>query len=238
MNHPNPALRRVGFIFFWIYIILGILLNLARSWPDLESTMYGFIKFGYPRLSTLSCPVLMTTLDRLPVTIRLHNSLNRPLSLYIDAQFSSFVLITNSEQSIVLQPGENRSFAWEVGKENIDLHSFIFGRVFTSASTSAGMREATCGTLVLNLPIKGGPMLFYACLVLTIIAGLCALWLMSRYNDKADPAAVSQGWWMFFLALVVAVGVVSGLVKFWFLGVITLILIMLTLSLGLMSHKI
>ena len=204
----------------------------------MESTMYGFIKYGYPRLTTLSCPVLMTSLDRLPVTISLHNSLDRPLSLYINAQRSSFVQIVNSEETVVLQPGETQSIAWELGTENIDLHTFIFARVFTSAATAAGMREATCGTLVLNLPFKGGPVIFYICLVLFIITGVIGLWLWPRHNDISDPARDSQIWWIRFVALVIAVGVIAGIFNWWFLGIVTLLLTLLTLGVYLLQTKV
>ncbi len=203
----------------------------------MESTMYGFIKYGYPRLTTLSCPMLMTTLDRLPVTIRLHNSLDRPLSLYINAQRSSLVQIINDEETIVLQPGETRSFAWELGRENIDLNAFVFARVFTSAATSAGMREATCGTLVLNLPFKGGPVIFYIFLVLFIITGVIGLWLWPRYSDKSDSARDSRIWWIRFVAVVVAIGVIASILSWWFLGIIALLLILLSLGVFLLQSK-
>ena len=228
MNQPNPILRKVGSISFMIALLLGILLIMARSVPDMESTMYGFIKYGYPRLTSLSCPVLMTSLDRLPAKISLHNSLDRPLSMYINAQLSSFVQIINAEETIVLQPGETRSFSWDLGRENIDLQTFVFARVFTSAATSAGMREATCGTLVLNLPFKGGPVIFYICLALFVITGVIGLWLLPRHSDKSDPARDSRIWWIRFVALVLAIGVIAGIFSWWFLGIVTLLLTLLT----------
>jgi hypothetical protein len=227
----NPTLRRVGFISFLIALLLGILLIVARAWPDLESTMYGFIKYGYPRLTSLSCPVLMTLPDRLPITIRILNPLDKPLSVYINAQFSSPVIIRNVEDRVELQPGETKTFSWEVGKENVDLHNFILARVFTSAATTSGMRESTCGTLVLKLPFKGGPMIFYASLVLVALAGGFGLWLWPRHSDWSDPAIVSQGWWMRFDAFVITVGVVAAIMNWWFLGILTLLLALL-LSLG------
>jgi hypothetical protein len=237
LTQQNPILRRVGIISFSIAIFLGILVILVRAVPDMESTMYGFIKYGYPRLSTLSCPVLMTTVDRLPITMRFHNSLDKPLGIYVNAQLSTFVMIVNSEERVYLQPGETRSFSWEVGKENIDLHNFIFARVFTSAATASGMREATCGTLVLNLPFNGGPVIFYASLVLAALAGGVGLWLWPRNSDMSDSAVVSQGWWMRFVAFVIAVGVVAVILNWWFLGILTLVLTMLSLSVFLIPRK-
>jgi hypothetical protein len=238
VNRPNPSLRRVGIISFSIAILLGVLIIVVRAVPDMESTMYGFIKFGYPRLTTLSCPVLMTTLDRLPVTMSLHNSLDKPFGLYVNAQLSTFVAFVTSEERLNLLPGETRSFSWEVGQENIDLHNFIFARVFTSAATASGMREATCGTLVLNLPFKGGPVIFYVSLVLSVLTGAIGLGLWPRHSDLADPGVVTQAWWMRSVALEVAVGIIAVILHLWFIGIITILLTLLTLSVFLLQGKV
>jgi hypothetical protein len=157
--------------------------------------------------------------------------------LYVNAQLSAFVAIVNAEERVELQPGETHSFSWEVGKENIDLQSFIFARVFTSASTTSGMREATCGTFVLNLPIKGGPVIFYASLVIAIIAWTIGLWLWPHHSDMGDPAIVTQISWMRFVSLVIAVGVGASIFGLWFLGIVTILLTMLLLSLYLLPRK-
>jgi hypothetical protein len=232
----NPTLRRLGFISFSIATLLGILIILVRAWPNFESSMYGFIKYGYPGIPSLSCPVLMTTNDRQPVTIRIHNSLNKPYKLHVNAQFSAPVIVNIVIDNVELQPGETKTFSWEVGKENIDLHNFIFAYVYTSLSSE--MRESTCGTMVLNLPFKGGPLIFYASLVFIVLAGGFGLWLWLRNSDVSDPAVSSQGWWMRLLALVILVGVVAGFLNWWFLGILTLFLTILTLSVFLIPRKI
>ncbi|NJD58889.1 MAG: hypothetical protein FIA98_05765, partial [Anaerolineae bacterium] len=160
MAQRNPSLRKVGFIIFSVAIVMAALLILVKAVPDLESTLYGFIKFNYPRLYSLSCPVLMTPLDQLPVTIRLHNSLDRNLKWFVEAQFSAPGLMDTYDQTLELQPGETRKLSWQVCKQNIDLGNFIFARVFTSATTASGMQEATCGTFVLKLPFSGGPVIY------------------------------------------------------------------------------
>jgi hypothetical protein len=238
MKQHNPILRRLGFISFSIALVLGFLLIVVRAWPDLESTMYGFIKYGYPRLTSLSCPFLMTTLDRQPVTIRMHNPLSQPLSAYVNAQFSAPVTFINLEDIVELQPGETKTLSWEVGKENIDLPNLIFARVFTSAATSSGMRESTCGTLALNLPMKGGPIIFYASLVLTVLTGGFGLWLWPRHSDWSDPAVVSQGSWMRFVGAMITLGVVAGILNSWFFAILTLLLTLLSLGVFLIPRKI
>jgi hypothetical protein len=236
--HRNLSLRRVGFISFSIAIFLGVLLILARAMPDLESTMYGFIKYGYPRLTSLSCPVLMTLQDREPVTVRLRNPLDKNLSYYVNAQFSSGVMISTIDQRVELQPGETKTLSWEVGKENIDLGNFIFARVFTSAASSLGMRESTCGTFVVKLPVRGGPVIFYAISFLAVLGAAVGLLLWFRHSEMSQPDVISQSLWMRFIAMVVAVGIMAGILNLWFFAILTVLLALLTTSVFLIPRKI
>jgi hypothetical protein len=238
LKQRNPTLRRVGFLSFSIGIFIGILLILARAMPDLEASMYGFIKYSYPRLTSLSCPLLMTLPDRELVTIRLRNPLDKNLSYYVKAQFSSGVIISTTAQRVELQPGETKSLSWEVGKENIDLGNLILANVFTSAASSMGMMESTCGTLVLKLPVRGGPAIFYATLFLAVLGVAVGLLLWFRNSEMSNSTAISQWWWMLIISFVVAVGIVVGILNLWFFAILTVLLVLLTTSVFLISHTV
>jgi hypothetical protein len=199
--------------------------------------MYGFIKFNYPRLYSLSCQVLMPTQDREPVKIRLHNTLTRELSYFVEAQFSSPSLWETDDQRLVLQPGESRKLAWEVGKENVDLGFFIFARVFTSATTAHGMLESTCGTLVLNLPFKGGPTIYYAMILAVVISMAIGLWLWFHYRDRSQPPSSIYSSWMIFISAVVIIGIASSFFNFWFVAIVMILLALLSIAVFLIPHK-
>lgn len=237
MIKKNPSLRQAGFIFFIIAVILGVLLILVRAIPDLEAMMYGFIKYNYPSLPSLSCPVLMTQLDREPVTIRLRNPLDKTLRWLINAQFSTSSIIENEKQQLEQQPGESNILSWEVGKENIDLGNLILARVFISPSASLKMRESTCGTLVLNLPFKGGPVIYYTGLVLAPLFAIIGLWLWFHHREMSNPSVVSRSMWMRIVTIVIAVGIVASLLDLWFLALLTVILTMLMASVTLLLHR-
>jgi hypothetical protein len=234
----NPTLRKTGLIMFSIASLLAILLILARAIPDLESTMYGFIKYDYPRLTSLACPVLMTTQDSLPVTIRLHNSLDRNLKWFVEAQFSAPYMIETNDQTLELQPGESRKLSWEVDNQNVDLGFFIFARVFSSAATTAGMREATCGTLVLNLPFGGGPVIFYGLLVISVILAGVGFLLWKRNALMSDDGVTSRFWWMRFMSIVLVVGLVTALINSWFAALVMVMLAILCTAVYMIPRKV
>jgi len=235
--HRNPTLRRVGLIIFFIAILFGVILTLVRAVPDLEANLYGFIKYGYPRLYSLSCPVLMTTRDRGSVTIRLKNTLERNLSYYVQTQLSTPSLMDTHEQRLDLSPGESRKISWDVTEVNIDLGNFILAHAFTSAATARGMRESTCGTLVLNLPFQGAAMVYYFLFFLTVIGIAVGLWVWIRYRDLSNPADRVRYGWMFFIAAVVLAGMITSYFNFWFAAILMIFLTLLTSTAYLISQK-
>ena len=234
----KSSLSHLGFIIFAFALILGVLLCLVRAIPDLEATMYGFIKFGYPGISSMSCPPLMTTSDRQTVAIKLKNNLDRPLAWSVTAQFSSPVLIDSVSDRLELQPGETRVLSWDVGKENISMGNFILARVFTSAAMAQGMKESLCGTFVLNLPITGGPFIYYAAVFLTALCLGLGLWLWRTHTLLSESHLVARFTWMRFTGILVILGVVSGYMDWWFAALLCVFLILLSTAVYLVPRKI
>jgi hypothetical protein len=231
------TLRYLGLVSFLFAIILGVIVSLLRAVPDLEATMFGFAKYGYPHLSSLACPPLMTSSDREAVTIKLDNKLDRPLTWYVAAQFSAHSLINSVEGNVELQPGESRVLSWDVGQENVSLGNFILARVYTSGA-SQGMKEGFCGTFVIDLPFTGGPTIYYAAMVLTAICLGLGLWLWRRNTLLSESALISQFNWMRLSALSVVLAVVTGFMDWWFLAILCVILIILATVVVLIPRKI
>jgi hypothetical protein len=218
----------VGIIIFSIAIIIGVILTIIVAEPDFEATMYGFTIYHYPRLSSLNCPVLMTSQDLEPVTVKLSNRLDRPLSWYVSGQFSSNNGIISMNERMDLQPGESKVLSWEVGRENVVLGNFVFAYTYASSISTPPRLEATCGILVLNLPFKGGPIIFYTSLLLSVL-GILFGWIFWSCNaDRSDSKIISQSLWMRFMTVEVAIGVITGIVGIWFLALLTVFLAFLS----------
>ncbi len=220
MAQRNPNLRRTGSILFSVAILFGVLLTIVKAEPDFEATMYGFTIFHYPRLTSFHCPVLMTSQDRQNVTARLSNRLDRPISWYVNSQFSSESAIISTDERIDLQPGERKEVVWEVGNENVVLGYYIFAYTLASSVSTPPRLESTCGTLVLKLPFKGGPIIFYDSLILAIMGAAIGWILWSRHADMGDAKIVSQTLWMRFMTVLVTVCVILSLFISWFLALL------------------
>lgn len=238
MVKQSSTLRRVGLIIFIVFTILGVFLALARAIPDMEASVYGFVAYGYPRLTSLQCPVLMTTADHEAVTIRLHNSSIRSVNWYLRSQITSPVVIVSASQQLAVLGNETKVVSWPVGKENITWGSFILAHIYASSAGPQGQREAYCGTYVLNLPVKGGPVIFYSAIFLTVIGLGLGLWLYRRQTDMSEPAEVSSFRWMRFVAIVVGIGIVAGVFNAWFFVILIVCVTILAIAVILIPSKV
>lgn len=227
MAQRNPTLRRTGSILFSIAIFIGVLLTIVKAEPDFEATMYGFTIFHYPRLTSFHCPVLMTSQDRENVTAKLSNRLDQPLSWYVNSQLSSEADIISADERIDLQPGEKKEVTWEVGNENVVLGNFIFAYSLASSISTPPRLEATCGTLVLKLPFKGGSVIFYTALILAILGAVIGWLLWSLHADMSESKRVSQTLWMRFMTVLVAVSLILSWFNSWFVALLLVVVALL-----------
>jgi hypothetical protein len=230
MKKPSHNLQRAGFLIFIIGFLLGVMLIIASAWPDLESRMYGFSRYPDEKHTPLSCPALMTTQDRGQVIARLHNPLKKTITLYVKAQMSSSLLIDTLNETVELQPGETQILHWDVGEENIDMNYFIFAFVQILPTSTLTMKGATCGTLVLDLPFRGGPILYYATVILAAVGIGLGAWLWFRNIDWGDPKMVYDSWFMRFIILDIVIGVAGSMLGWWGAGLVSLVVLLLTWS--------
>ena len=237
MKNKSLVLQRVSFIIFTLAVLLGICLTLASAWPDMEAFFYGFDDFTNEKLTTLSCPVLMTAQDRKQITIKLHNPNDEAIVRKVEADFSSRLAILNYPAILEFQPGETKIVAWDIGEENIDLNHFILVSVRAYPSRNVELVESTCGIIVLNLPFKGGPVIFYVAMALAALGRGGGLWLWTRHSDLSEPGVVSQSRFMRFVTGVVIVGVVGSYLENWPVGLLSLVAMLLTWSVFLYPRR-
>jgi hypothetical protein len=100
------------------------------------------------------------------------------------------------------------------------------------------MRESTCGTLVLPLQIEGGITIYYASLIFIVLCAAIGFWLWFRYRDKSDPAIASQSMWMRFTSLIMVIGLAASYFGWWFLGLLTVLLAILSLGVFIIPRKV
>ena len=216
-NKPSPSLFLVLYI---IGALLSFALAIIAAWTDLEAAFYGFSRRASTTLSGLSCPVLLNRNEIGIVSVSIRNTTERKLSPSVRAEFSSRLTPISTLESVQIEPGESKTLEWTVGPENIDLSRFIFSKVLVFASYPMPDREASCGTLIVNLPIPGSVLLFsMTALGLGGMAG--GLFALNRSHPLSDRLErILRP--LTFLAIMITLALVVGLAGWWVQAVLVL----------------
>lgn len=213
-----------SFIIYLVGLIAGLTITLIATWGDLEAAFYGFDRTGGLRLSSMSCPILMSNTETSSFSIKVNNSAERALSPTVKVDISSFIAPITSYENIFLEVGETKKLSWELGPKNIDLGRFIFARAWVYASYPMPDREATCGILTLPLPLHGN-------IVVGILTLLCLLGMgFGLYMQKQAEGQNGSGMKaqrFVLLAVIVVVGLISAYIGNWLLGVLMIALALL-----------
>jgi hypothetical protein len=148
----NPKLF---YLIFVVGMVIGWIFNVLAAFAGLEASFYGFDRTGGSRLTSLSCPIFMTTQETNSFTISINNSTDRNLAPSVSTFISSPGVPITSYESIKIASGETKVMEWKIGPENIDLKNFIFVRARVFASYPLPDREGFCGVYIFDLPGRG-----------------------------------------------------------------------------------
>src|SRR4030095_5227085 len=103
----------------------------------------------------------------------------------VRADFSTTLTPTSTLDSVELAPGESKTVEWTIGPDNIDLKRFIFSKVLIFASYPLPDREATCGTFIVDLPVRGS-VLLWMMVVLGLAGGGTGLFVLKRSKSLSN----------------------------------------------------
>jgi len=210
---------------------LGALMTLAMAvlaiWPDLEASFYGFNRRASTRLPGLRCPILLDKDETGLVSVKVSNTTERKLSPSVKAEFSSKLLPISTLDSIQIEAGESKTMEWTIGPENVDLDKFIFSKVLVFASYPIPDREATCGTLVIDLPMRGGTMLVLLTVLGVMVMGgaLFGLTYSTTLSNRMERAIRP----LTFLAILMILTLGVGLAGCWVQGILLLAVTLITM---------
>lgn len=222
------------FIIYLIGIVAGLALTLIATWGDLEAAFYGFDRTGGLRLSSLSCPILMSNTETSNFSIKIKNSTDKKVSPSVKTDISSPIAPISSYENILLEPGETKKLEYALTPENIDLNRFIFARAWVYASYPLPDREATCGVLILPIPVRGS-VITWGLVLLSILGMGVGLYMQNQVDGQ------ERGDWKFsrsgLIAIIVVFGLLVSYLGVWLFGVLTLVLALL-LSVISIGHSI
>jgi hypothetical protein len=225
--------RSFSYTFFFIGALLGLTLTALAAWADLEAAAYGFDRTGGGRLSSLSCPILMTANETSSFSVKVTNTTQRKLSSSLKTDITSRLMPIASYTHVELAPGESKRVEWKIGPENIEFRQFIFIRALVYASYPIPNRENTCGVFIVNLP-SNGMVITWTMVVLSLLGIGIGLYGLTQSQGPVDMLRFKL-----FFVLVIA-GLITSFMGWWIQGVIIVVISLLlgVVTLGLTVRKL
>ena len=229
MDNRKRSLRILGLLLLAVGILLGVALAGAIAWADLEAEFYGFQTLTQNRLRGLACPPILTMAEAGTISAPVRNPVDQELQLIVRADFSARGPLRSERALVSLAAQETRRLTWTVTADDIDLHSFIFARVYTYPGYQSPMRQATCGILMLDLPLLGGTQVLALTVTASLACMVAGLWLwrsnrpLTRYAETLTSALT-------FLAGIVLLAIATSWLGWWLPGLVLVLLTILTVS--------
>ena len=166
------------------------------------------------------------------VKVTVHNPLDRPLDVAIRAYISEgFVTLFREEhQRVVLESGERQPVEWSVTADDMVWRRLILVKVYQFGGNTLPSRQGTCGIIVVGGPFSSGSFLvgtlFGISALLMLIGGY--LWVAGNrelLDRKPEAPRITV-----LLTFSVLLGMVCGVMGWWLLGVLVIMLTILLLA--------
>jgi hypothetical protein len=148
--------RVLGIIFILIGVVLGMMLFGGAAWADFEAAFYGFDKMGGGRLTTIECPILMTTSEVGKIAATFKNPNDTQIDFMVRADISNRGVFRSERSMLSLKGNESTNVSWDVTSDDITLRNFIFAQISNYPTKKISFRQETCGIMVLDLPQFSG----------------------------------------------------------------------------------
>ena len=228
----NLSVRKLGAILFWGGIAIGFFLGSLGVWASVEAVLFRSSISADTTLRTLSCPMVITSDEVGVVKVTVHNPLDRPLDVAIRAYISEgFVTLFREEhQRVVVEPGERQPVEWAVTADDMVWRRLILVKVYQFGGNTLPSRQGTCGIIVVGGPFSSGNLLvgtlFGMSTILMVAGGY--LWVAGNkqlLDRKPDAQRIT-----ILLTFAVVLGMVSGVMGWWLLGVLVIMLTILLLA--------
>jgi len=226
----NRIIRILGVFLFSLGVLLALALSVAAIWGDLEAHWFdaSLSRLRDASLTTLRCPVVMTTGESSTITAAFTNPLDWPALLTVRTHVSNYLELMREENArFNLDPGETEKLAWKVTADDVVYGRFIFVQVLQFRKYPLPARLGSCGVLVLDLPLfTGGQWVALATAgsLLGMAAGL-GLWIVA--NRPLRGLERDATWAMGVLAAITLAGLVVDLRGWWMAGVLLLVVTIL-----------
>ena len=215
----SKHLRFLGYLFFFLGVLIGFTFSVIAIWNNVEATNYFFNGVKHPAFKGLHCPVMIAPSERGVVSVRFRNSAQEEDEFFYRAEISGRSFSGRKvEGQLQVPPHQAKDIQFNVDKQDVDLEFFILVKVTIMPNSVHPTQEATCGIMVLHAPGLSGTQTSTTALFLSLAGVVIGLGIWQRTSLRTDrqrliPSlgivillallAVSLGWWAIAIAFIV-----------------------------------
>ena len=215
------SLRILGNSLFFTGLIFGFALAVISTWNKVETVNYFFRgSTPYPPFNGLRCPIMITRSEQGIIKAHFDNPADEDDNFYYRVEISGRIEPRQIADNIIVAPHDQEVAQWVVSEKDIDLGFFIFMKIVILPNGLHPAQEATCGITVLNFQGLTGKQIFTIALVFSLLGIGFGLGLLQRTILNKGPSSL-------LLGIVVLLGMLSGLLGWWFLGILFIVLAIL-----------
>jgi hypothetical protein len=211
----------LGILIFIIGVVMGMFFYVSAAWADIESVFYGFARYSNRPMTAMKCPVFITDAETGVVQAVIDNTVDTQIRPTIRFEVSNRGLMVPQTERITLQAGETQRLSYDLSPDNQVMGNFVFAKLVFYSAYPLPDREQTCGIRVLELGHFTGLEVSIFLTVGSVIFMLIGilLWAITHKSPHGHSLDLLRS--MSVLTIVVAVGIVSGLVASWVLGLVS-----------------
>jgi hypothetical protein len=237
MTKRTQGLRALAVAVSSLGVVIGLTLSIGGIWADLEASLFDRSLGADGRLSSLRCPTIMTASRPSVISATLSNPFDRDIEHNIRVHISEgFVTLMREERATVpLAPGERKTLEWPITADDAAYGRIVFVRAYQFPKYPQPDREASCGVLVLNVPVLSGGQIVGLAFASSLLAmgGGVLLWnRVSHSASKRDQRIVTS---MISLGAVVLVTMVATVLGFW-IPALALLIVATLMTGGMITH--
>lgn len=227
VSKHKKLLRIVGIVLYVVGVGLGIAFTAGAAWADQEAARFDWNTFilADGGLRPFSCPVAVTQDEVATVRAKLTNVAKASRDYSIRARVANRTAgdIHEAEQTATLAPGNSESFEWALSPDNAVYGRVILVRLYAPRNFSVPPRTASCGILVLGIPMLTGQALVAVVLAGSVVgmgSGL-GLWAAThRLHQEQTQSALGA---MALAAGLVVAGLIASLLGAWLVALVVLV---------------
>lgn len=233
MHKNQRFIKIIGILLFSVGLVMAFTLSSVMVWGDLEASLFTSGLRADENLSTLRCPIVITTSETGTITAELSNPSTRTVDRYLIANISEGYasLVREVRTNLPIPPQGKQKVEWKIYPEDAAFEErVILFRVYINPRHPNPSLGGNCGVVRIDLNgLTGGQIVGSSAFLAfaSIGSGIALLEFDNRRTKNRSRKTLNNGYAL--TGILIVAGILSYL-GMWVLGIALLAVAVLTLG--------